>query len=193
MLEIGCGTGMTSLWLAKHGHKVTALDYTNESIQLVRKAAEKLNIMLDTVVADAVKELPFGKNQFDYVFQSGLLEHFSRNQQITMLKNWSVYGRNMISMIPNAASLPYQAGKKIMEEKGTWEYGLEVPRHSLAAEFAKAGIKDIREYTIGTEWAVRFLPRRHYLRKTFKRLIKDGYNLEDYMQGYLLVTIGACK
>ena len=96
-------------------------------------------------------------------------------------------------MIPNASSVPYRVGKQIMEENGTWEYGFEKPRHSLANEFIKAGITNVREYTIGTEWALNFLPKKHYVRKYYEKLLKDGYNLDEMMQGYLLVTIGECN
>ena len=76
-LEIGCGTGISSLWLAKNGRNVTALDYTESSVELVRAAAERLNLSnVDVIHCDATKELPFKEKQFDYIFQAGLLEHF---------------------------------------------------------------------------------------------------------------------
>ena len=192
-LEIGCGTGISSLWLAKHNRKVTALDYTKSSVALVKAAANKLGLALDIVLADATQKLPFTNNEFDVIFQSGLLEHFPTEQQITLLRNWKRCCKRMISMIPNASSLPYRIGKQIMENNGTWEYGLEIPKHSMAKEFVLAGIEVEREYTIGTEWAMRFLPPKHFLRKAFDKLQKQcggGWNLDDLMQGYLLVTIG---
>lgn len=193
-LEVGCGTGISSLWLAKNGKRVTALDYTESSVELVKAAAQKLNLdNIDVVQCDATKDLPFAEKQFDYIFQAGLLEHFETDEQIRLLSNWARYGKYMISMIPNAASIPYQVGKKIMEDNGIWEYGLEIPKHSFKEEFSRAGITVEREYTIGVEWAQRFLPSRHYIRKFFKKMEKDGYNLNDYMQGYLLVTIGRCN
>lgn len=192
-LEIGCGTGISSLWLAKNGRKVTAIDYTNESVELVNEAARKLSINLDVICCDAREPLPFEKRSFDYSFQAGLLEHFDLSQQIELLKMWSQYSKRIISMIPNAASLPYRVGKKIMEDNNTWPYGLEIPRHSMIESFVKAGIEVEREYTIGAEWALGFLPQDHYLRHYFELLVKDGYELEDYMQGYLLVTIGNCN
>ena len=79
-----------------------------------------------------------------------------------------------------------------MENNGTWEYGLEIPKHSFKEEFVRAGITVEQEYTIGSEWAQRFLPKRHYVRKFFAKLEKDCYDLENLMQGYLLVTIGKC-
>lgn len=191
-LEIGCGTGISSLWLSKHEREVTSLDYTESSIALVNAAAEKLNIALKTVQADATQELPFKKKEFDVIFQCGLLEHFSTEHQIELLKMWKGYCKQMISMIPNAASIPYRIGKQIMEASGTWGYGMEIPKHSLAKEFVLAGIEIEREYTIGTEWAMKFLPKYHYLRKVFNKLQKQGVNLDDLMQGYLLVTIGNC-
>ena len=192
-LEIGCGTGISSLWLAKNGRDVTALDYTESSVELVKAAAEKLNLgNVDVIHCDATKELPFEEKQFDYIFQAGLLEHFETDEQVKLLRNWVKYGKYMISMIPNAASIPYRVGKQIMEDDGTWEYGLEIPKHSFKEEFTRAGIAVEKEYTIGTEWAQRFLRKRHYIKKFFAKLEKDGFNLEDFMQGYLLVTVGKC-
>ena len=193
-LEIGCGSGMSSLFLAKNGANVTALDYTESSCELVKAAASKLEInSINIVNADATKDLPFNEKQFDYIFQAGLLEHFDIDKQIELLKNWSRYCKYMISMIPNKSSIAYRVGKKIMEDKGAWEYGLEVPKHSFIGEFEKANIDIIREYTIGDEWAELFLPKRHYVRKFYNKLRKDGFDLNDFMQGYLLVTIGKCK
>lgn len=193
-LEVGCGTGISSLWLAKNGKRVTALDYTESSVELVKTAARKLNLNnIDVVQCDATKDLPFAEKQFDYIFQAGLLEHFETDEQIRLLSNWARYGKYMISMIPNASSIPYRIGKQLMENEGTWEYGLEIPKHSFKEEFSRAGITVEKEYTIGVEWAQRFLPPRHYIRKFFKKMEKDGYNLNDYMQGYLLVTIGRCN
>ena len=163
-------------------------------MQLVKAAAEKLSLNnVDVILCDATKELPFEEKKFDYIFQAGLLEHFETDEQIRLLRNWARYGKYMISMIPNASSIPYRIGKQLMENEGTWEYGLEIPKHSFKEEFSRAGITVEKEYTIGSEWAQRFLPKRHYIREFFAKLEKDGYNLDDLMQGYLLVTIGKCE
>lgn len=194
ILEIGCGSGASSLWLAKHNRKVTALDYTESSVALVKAVDLKCGgLGVNAILADATKELPFDENEFDMAFQSGLLEHFTDEQQIELLRLWKKYCKRMVSMIPNASSIPYRVGKQIMEEKGTWEYGLEIPKHSFAKEFTAAGILVEKEYTIGTEWALKFLPPKHFIRKFFARMQKQGINLDQIMQGYLLVTIGNCN
>lgn len=189
-LEIGCGSGVSSLWLAKNGRSVVALDYTRESIELVEGASQKLDVKIDTCYCDATTVLPFEYGEFDYIYQCGLLEHFDTNQQIELLGKWGKYGKNMISMIPNSVSLPYMIGKKMMEEQGIWEYGLEIPKSSLYKEFNMAGFSDIKEYSIGSEWSTKFLPDGHILKRAFLELLNDNYDLDKYMQGYLLVTMG---
>lgn len=189
-LEVGCGTGISTLWLAKNGRKTFALDYTQESVELVNAAAARLNLNVTVFQCDATRDIPFQIGEFDYIFQSGLLEHFETAEQIDLLKNWGKYGRNMISMIPNASSIPYQVGKRMMEDNGTWEYGLEIPKVTLRHEFESAGYEVVKEYSIGSEWATKFLPEDHELRKCFLDLLKRGFQLDEYMQGYLLVTIG---
>ena len=171
VLEIGCGSGTSSLWLAMNGRQVTAIDYSESSVALVNELKDRLKVKdLNVILADATKDLPFREREFDIVFQAGLLEHFNRDEQIELLKNWKRYSDIMVSMIPNAASVSYRVGKDIMEKNGTWEYGLEMPKHSMVREFNSAGITDVEEYSIGTEWSLRFLPKNHYL-KTLNLII----------------------
>jgi SAM-dependent methyltransferase len=72
VLEVGAGTGRDSLELAARGAEVWTLDYSDESLELTRRAAgDRLRI----VCGDALS-LPFGNGSFDIVFHQGLLEHF---------------------------------------------------------------------------------------------------------------------
>ena len=156
----------------------------------VKRIADKFGLNITTVCCDATNELPFSE-RFDYVFQAGLLEHFYPEQRIDMLKKWKKNAKNMISLIPNAHCLAYRVGKQILEEKGTWEYGLEMPQSSLRWEFEQAGIEVLDEYTIDSAAALKLLPNDHVLRVALEKM-SDHYRLEDFGQGYLLVTIGKC-
>lgn len=190
VLEIGCGTGETSVVLSKNGRNITALDYSKEALNLVKNVSKKCCCELELVNADATAELPFAINEFDVIFQAGLLEHFDKSERIRLLYNWSKCGKIMVSLIPNANSVPYRLGKMIMEKNGTWKYGKELPQASLKDEFLEAGLKVADEYTIGAEHALRFLPKGHYMRKAFEKWIKENKEKDIYGQGYLLVTIG---
>lgn len=191
ILEIGCGSGETSLALAKKGRIVSALDFSKSSIKLVDEAVKRYGsgINVQTYCLDAMGELPFTDQQFDCVFHAGLLEHFSQNERIDMLKKWKRICKRMVSMIPNADSVPYRMWKERLERENQWPYGIEMPQRTLQEDFLKAGYGEIKEYTIGFEYALNYLPKEHYVRKAFQNIMEDGYKVDDWGQGYLLVTI----
>jgi SAM-dependent methyltransferase len=190
ILEIGCGSGATSLALACEGRVCTAIDNSTEVVALVTAAAVRLQCPCEVLLADAAQELPFEDNAFDVSFQAGLLEHFHQEERIQLLTLWGRVSRRMVSLIPNAASLAYRLGKARMEKKGTWTYGLEMPQYSLAQDFTAAGFDVAGEYTIGEEHALRFLPRWHPLRLILKKVYASSLLADNAGQGYLLVTVG---
>lgn len=192
ILEIGCGSGETSLFLSKHGRVVYSLDYSKAVIELVNMAQKATGFGGETYCLDASKSLPFREQQFDVVFQAGLLEHFQTEEQIELLGNWKKCCKRMLSLVPNAHSLAYRLGKYLAEKNKTWQYGLEIPQESLKEQFEKAGFVNVREYTIGDEHALNFLPKDHYLYIALKQWIVDMEESERKTcgQGYLLVTIG---
>lgn len=192
VLEIGCGSGETSLALAKAGRVVSALDLSKSSIRIVEEVIKKSGLQIDiqTYCMDAMGELPFTDQQFDCVFHAGLLEHFYQDERIDMLRKWKRICKRMVSMVPNACSVPYRIWKEELERENRWPYGIEMPQKTLYEDFAKAGYRDIKEYTIGFEYALHYLPKEHYVRKAFENILESGFPINDWGQGYLLVTIG---
>ncbi|MFD0673616.1 methyltransferase domain-containing protein [Cohnella sp. GCM10027633] len=192
-LEIGSGSGQTSLCLAQLGCEVTLLDYSKETLALAEYAADKLGLKIKTVCMDATKDLPFGEKEFDFVFHSGLLEHFEPSERVDMLTNWKRYGKKHVSMIPNAASLCYRIGKERQEHDGTWQWGRELPDYTQIREFMLSGFEIEKEYTAGEIQSLDFLERDHPL----KALLRDFWEqrqqqgiTENFNQGYLLITVG---
>ena len=73
VLEVGAGTGRDSVALAARGAEVWTLDYSEESLRIMREASGRENLRI--VAGDALA-LPFRDGSFDVVFHQGLLEHF---------------------------------------------------------------------------------------------------------------------
>lgn len=74
ILEIGCGNGRDSLFLAQNGFNVTGIDLSREAIRLARKNSKtsKIRGKVSFKQADAEK-LPFPARAFDGVYSIGVL------------------------------------------------------------------------------------------------------------------------
>jgi SAM-dependent methyltransferase len=67
-LDLACGAGRNSLWLAERGWRATAIDGAAEAIALLEEKAARLSVTVQTEVADLTSEnfsLPM--NQWDLV------------------------------------------------------------------------------------------------------------------------------
>lgn len=67
VLDVPCGFGRHSVWLASMGHKITAIDIDPERVAATRKAIAELSNARSArcIVADAEKPLSVPANAFD--------------------------------------------------------------------------------------------------------------------------------
>lgn len=72
VLEIGCGNGRDSIFLAKAGFDVTAVDVAPSAIELAEANIKKAEVKVRTKVANAEK-LPFRDKEFNAVFSLSVL------------------------------------------------------------------------------------------------------------------------
>lgn len=82
VLDIGCGTGASSIDALKRGAFVTAIDISPESINLVKELAKEIGLEnnLNAVVMDA-QNMTFEDGSFDIVFGNGVLHHLPDFEQ----------------------------------------------------------------------------------------------------------------
>lgn len=75
ILEIGCGRGVDSVWLAEQGYRVVALDVSARAIRQAEARAREHDVRIDFNVADILRDhasLP----HCDAVFERGLFHTF---------------------------------------------------------------------------------------------------------------------
>ena len=76
VLDAGCGTGNTALFLAERGCKVTGIDFIEEPIQQAKRKAAERGISATFLLKDALT-LKDWTERFDNVIDSGLFHVFS--------------------------------------------------------------------------------------------------------------------
>jgi ubiquinone/menaquinone biosynthesis C-methylase UbiE len=74
LLEVGSGIGVDSIQLARCGFDVTAVDLTQNAIDIARKFAERRGVSIDFRLGNA-EGLDFPDESFDAVYSFGVLHH----------------------------------------------------------------------------------------------------------------------
>lgn len=74
VLELGCGFGEASVYLAKKGAEVTASDLSGGMLELAEKTAESHGVKIKTVKCSA-DQLPFSDHSFDIIYAANVFHH----------------------------------------------------------------------------------------------------------------------
>lgn len=73
-LDICCGTGTNTLYMARMGFDVTGIDISLQAIKMAKQKAKEAKVKARFMVGNAV-EVPFGNEEFDFVFDMGCFHH----------------------------------------------------------------------------------------------------------------------
>jgi SAM-dependent methyltransferase len=194
--DLGCGRGEHSAVLARAGRQTTLVDWSPQNLAFCSHLYDELGLRGRFCQADITRPLPLASNSVDMVFSCGVFEYFNAAQiDAIMAEAFRVARKRVIIMVPNARAIAYRLGKWYMEHAGTWEWGGEVPSHTLKPHFRRAGASTVREFTVGGQHSVDFLAplpggsRAVSLLTRALRLTRHP-RPSRLRQGYLLVTVG---
>jgi 2-polyprenyl-3-methyl-5-hydroxy-6-metoxy-1,4-benzoquinol methylase len=96
ILEIGCGTGSSTVALAEQGARVTAIDLDADAIEVARCRCDVYRVSVDLRLAnavDALKSMTVGS--YDLIILLGCLEHMTHVERIACLRMaWELLPKN---------------------------------------------------------------------------------------------------
>lgn len=75
-LDVACGTGNYSFYLARHGFTVTGIDFAEKALAIAREHAKPLDLPVTFVMADATKiDATLPNAPFDFILDYSVLQH----------------------------------------------------------------------------------------------------------------------
>ena len=88
-LDLGCGNGRNSLFLASLGMQVTALDFCPKAVALTLEYVEKAGLAgsVDVLNQDLLDGIPEGDESYDLVLDAYSLCHFTRDEDQRRVMN----------------------------------------------------------------------------------------------------------
>ena len=146
ILDVGCGTAITSAYLAKKGAKLSLVDISNVALRFAKKyfAFNKLSAKF---FCQSAFKMSFAKESFDVVWNGGVIEHFTDKNKIKIIKKmWQLVkpGGMMLISVPNIFDIPFMLAKQLLIMRGKWGFGEEdnMSANRIKKLFFQAGIND---------------------------------------------------
>ncbi|MCD4822546.1 MAG: class I SAM-dependent methyltransferase, partial [Methanococcoides sp.] len=154
LLEVGCGSGHLSGYLATKGFKTTLLDFSKVALDKAKKHYDDNNLKGGFINADMLNLSTNIVDSHDVVWNSGVLEHFSAWDVIDVLRKMGEVARQyVIVLVPNSKSIPYLLFRRHAMETDEWAWGRELLRDSLKHLAEAAGLEVLEERYLGNHFS----------------------------------------
>jgi SAM-dependent methyltransferase len=76
VLDLGCGSGWLSIYLARNGFAVTGLDVAEQALNLARMWAQQENLQIEFQTGD-IADMHYQPGSMDAVVANSIFEHFT--------------------------------------------------------------------------------------------------------------------
>jgi 2-polyprenyl-3-methyl-5-hydroxy-6-metoxy-1,4-benzoquinol methylase len=138
VLDIGCGAGTDSIYLASKECKVTAIDVSHEAIKIARERAEKAGVEINFIAGNFL-DVEFDNERFDFINDRGFLHHIDpRNRERVAIKIDNILKSN------GYYYLRCWSDKEEESERGPYRISKDEIKNTFSKIFKVGVIKDFR-------------------------------------------------
>lgn len=129
ILELGCGSGHLSASLAMLGYKTSLLDFSKTSLDIAKQTYDRYNLTAEFIEGDLMNLDFLIDNDYDLVWNSGVMEHFSDNRMLEVFTSiGKIAHKSIFILVPNPLSISYLLMRYVRQSHGDWPYGIEYLR-----------------------------------------------------------------
>jgi len=194
VLEAGCGAGWQSLALARTGKaQVSLMDFSTEALRYAEWCFQREDISASFFCQNVFEP---GEPEYDLVFNAGVLEHYTFEEQVAFLKGMASRSRKyVLVLVPNRLCYWYWLWRMRACTNEDWPFGKEAPTADLSEVFQAAGLNYLGQWFGGSEWTENFiagLPGMDEQLRQEIRAIHRSPVIPQKHKGYLLAALG-CK
>jgi ubiquinone/menaquinone biosynthesis C-methylase UbiE len=128
ILEMGCGSGYTSMALAQRGARCTLLDLSPEALRVAAESFARAGLPPPTLVREDALTTTLPANTFDIAWNGGVIEHFFDSGKVLLIRQMLRVvkpGGMVIILVPNRLCWYFQIIQAWKKLRGTWRYGFE--------------------------------------------------------------------
>ncbi len=128
IIEVGCGSGFTSVLLAETGAECALLDISGEALNVARAAFAQAGLAEPRCYNEDALDNHVPSGAFDVVWNGGVIEHFDDDGKRKLIREmWRMAkpGGVVVILVPNAWCWPFQWVQAWQKWRGTWPYGFE--------------------------------------------------------------------
>jgi SAM-dependent methyltransferase len=142
VLDLGCGSGWLSIYLARQGFTVTGLDIAEHAIHLARMWADQEELEIEFDIGD-IAEMEYAMGSFEAVVANSIFEHLTyelARHTVKRLKSLLLPGGSFIGCFDRVGTGP---GQYYELEDGSHIYTDKGRKGMLLRNFSNAEIQDL--------------------------------------------------
>jgi GT2 family glycosyltransferase len=193
-IEAGCGAGWQSMALARTGKfQVSLLDFSQEALVYARKLFEREQVAATFLEGDVFTP---GAPDYDLVFNAGVLEHYTFDEQVAFLQGMASRSRKyVLALVPNRLCYWYWLWRTHEVSAGKWPYGKEVPLVDMTSAFKAANIQMLGQAFMASQWTENFINElpglSDRLRHEIIEIHRSGLDIPAPQKSYLVAFLGS--
>ncbi len=100
ILEVGCGSGITSMFLGQSGYQVIGVDSDPDMVELATSIATQKKSGASFKIDD-IRTLGTINGHFNVIFSNGVMEHFSDNEIVSVVNHHLSISNYVIVCVPS--------------------------------------------------------------------------------------------